>query len=54
MESVHSMGYSILVNAHLEQPWVIEITPDALANLDLKEGSNVYLIVKSSSIMLLD
>ena len=54
VESVHPMGYSVLVHAHLEQPWVIEITPDALANLDLKEGSEVYLIVKSSSIMLLD
>ena len=32
------MGYSVLVHAHLEEPWVIEITPDALANLDLKEG----------------
>ena len=54
VDSVHLMGYSVLVHAHLEEPWVIEITPDALANLDLKDGGSIYLIVKSSSIMLLD
>ena len=51
---VDEAGRSILVHAHLEQPWISEITPDALANLDLQEGGPVYLIIKSSSISLLD
>lgn len=54
VERVDMAGRSILVHAHLEQPWISEITPDALANLDLRKGESVYLIVKSSSITLLD
>ena len=54
VERVNATGRSILVHAVLEQPWVAEITPDALANLDLQEGERVYLVIKSSSISLLD
>ena len=54
VERVDAAGRSILVHAHLEQPWVSEITPDALSNLNLREGERVYLIIKSSSISLLD
>ena len=54
VERVDAAGRSILVHAVLEQPWVAEITPDALANLDLQEGEKVYLVIKSSSISLLD
>ncbi len=54
VERVETHGRSILVHAHLEQPWISEITPDALATLDLQEGKSVYLIIKSSSISLLD
>ena len=54
VERVDAAGRSILVHAVLEQPWVAEITPDALANLDLQEGERVYLVIKSSSISLLD
>ena len=31
-----------------------EITPEALENLGLREGQDVYLVIKSSSIMALD
>ena len=54
VERVDAAGRSILVHAVLEQPWVAEITPDALTNLDLQEGEKVYLVIKSSSISLLD
>ena len=54
VERVDAAGRSILVHAVLEQPWVAEITPDALTNLDLQEGERVYLVIKSSSISLLD
>ena len=54
IDRVDSAGRSILVHADLEQPWISEITPDALANLNLREGERVYLIIKSSSITLLD
>ncbi len=54
IEEIHSLGPRVLVRAHLDQPWLVEITPDALANLDLREGQDVYLVVKSSSIMILD
>ena len=54
VERVNATGRSILVHAVLEQPWVAEITPDALTNLNLQEGEKVYLVIKSSSISLLD
>jgi len=54
IDRVDAAGRSILVHAHLEQPWISEITPDALANLNLREGERVYLIIKSNSISLLD
>ncbi len=54
VDRVDTAGRSILVHARLEQPWISEITPDALANLNLREGEPVYLIIKSSSISLLD
>ena len=54
IDRVDVAGRSILVHAHLEQPWISEITPDALANLNLHEDESVYLIIKSSSISLLD
>ena len=54
IDRVDAAGRSILVHARLEQPWISEITPDALANLNLQEGERVFLIIKSSSISLLD
>ena len=54
VERVDASERSILVHAHLEQPWVSEITADALSNLDISKGQKVFLIVKSSSITLLD
>ena len=54
VERVDTAARSILVHAVLEQPWIAEITPDALTNLDLREGERVYLVIKSSSISLLD
>jgi molybdate transport system ATP-binding protein len=54
IEEIHSLGPRVLVQAYLDQPWLVEITPDALTNLDLREGQDVYLVLKSSSIMILD
>ena len=56
IQQIHSLGHRVLVHAHPDggRVWLTEITPDALTNLGLKEGEEVYLVIKSSSIMPLD
>ena len=54
VEAIHPLGPRVLVQATLDQPWLAEITPDALADMGLKEGQDIYLVIKSSSIMALD
>ena len=56
IQQIHSLGHRVLVHVHPGggRAWLTEITPDALTNLELKEGEGVYLIIKSSSITPLD
>ena len=56
IQQIHSLGHRVLVHVHPDggRAWLTEITPDALTNLELKEGEGVYLVIKSSSITPLD
>ena len=51
IEGIHALGTGILVYARINELWLVEITPDALTDLDLYEGQKVYLVIKSSSII---
>ena len=51
---VHRVGGQVLVYTEGGAPLVAEITPDAASSLDLQAGQEAYLIIKSSSIMVLD
>ena len=54
VEEVHAMGSRVLVYVDVGTRLVAEITPGALRDLDLKAGQQVYLIIKSTSIMALE
>ncbi len=54
VESIHPMDASVLVYADVGTSIAAEITPEALESLGLREGQDVYLVIKSSSIMALD
>lgn len=51
---VHRVEGRVVVYADCGVPMVVEVTPDAAASLSLRAGQDVYLIVKSSSIMVLN
>ena len=54
IQQVHVRGPRVLVYVDVGASLVVEITPPALRDLALAEGQQVYLIVKSNSIMVLD
>ena len=54
IQGIHRVDGSVLVYADVGTLLMVEITPEALDNLKLHEGQNVYLVIKSSSIMVLD
>ena len=54
VEQLHVRGARVLVYVDVGDRIVAEITPGALADLDLREGQEVYLIVKSTGILALD
>ena len=51
---IHLVGPRVLVYADVGTRLVVEVTPGALRELDLREGQEVYLIIKTNSIMVLD
>ena len=51
---VHRVESRVLVYADCGVPVVAEVTPEASASLQLHPGQDVYLIIKSSSIRVLD
>ena len=51
---VHRADYRVLVYADCGAPLVAEVTPEAARSLELHRGQDVYLMMKSSSIMVLD
>lgn len=54
VDEIHSRSDRILVYVNVGQRLVVEITPEALNTLDLKNGQRIYLIIKSNSILMMD
>ena len=54
IEGIHEIEDSVLLYADVGALLLVEITPEALTELELREGQDVYLVIKSSSIMVLD
>ena len=50
VQAVHRVDSNVLVYADIGAPLLVEITPEALDSLELREGQEVYLVIKSSSI----
>ena len=53
IQSIHRVDGAVLLYTDVGAPLLVEITPDALASLGLEEGQDVFLVIKSSSIMVL-
>ena len=51
---VHETGTRVLVYVDVGARLVVEITPGALRNLELRQGQQVYAVIKSTSILVLD
>ena len=54
VEEVHEVGPRVLVYIDVGVRLVAEITPNALAELGIRKGLDVYLILKTNSIMVLE
>ncbi len=54
ISDVHRVEGRVMVYADCGVPLVVEVTPEAASALQLHRGQDTYLIVKSSSVMLLD
>ena len=54
ISDVHRVEGRVMVYADCGVPLVVEVTPEAATALRLHQGQDAYLIVKSSSVMLLD
>ena len=54
VEEIHEVGSRVLVYVDVGRRLVVEITPMALRELGLRRGQDVYLILKATSITVLD
>ncbi|MCH8205986.1 MAG: molybdenum ABC transporter ATP-binding protein [Chloroflexi bacterium] len=54
VEEIHEVGSRVLVYVDVGTRLVAEITPSALEELSLRKGLDVYLILKTNSITVLD
>ena len=54
ISEIHHLGPRVLVYVDLGAVLAVEITPDAMEQLSLREGQAVYLIIKANSILVLD
>ena len=54
VEELHTSQARVLVYVDLGTRLVVEITQQALRDLDLRPGQSVYLIIKSNSVLVLD
>lgn len=54
VEEVHDVGVRVLVYVDVGARMVAEITPTAIRDLEIHPGQEVYLIIKSTSIAVLD
>lgn len=54
ISALDTVGAAVLVTAEVGTPLLVEVTPEARESLELRRGMQVYLIIKSSSILVLD
>ena len=54
IDEIHVLGSRVLVYLGIGVPLVAEITPNALKDLDLRKGQQLYVIIKTNSIIALD
>ena len=54
IDEVHVLEDHVLINADVGERIVVEVTHAAMRDLGLRKGQDVYLIVKSNSILVLD
>ena len=54
IQGIHRVEDDVLLYTDAGAPLLVQITPEALESLDLREGQEVYLVIKSSSIRVLD
>lgn len=55
LERIITLGTEIVLQVEiLNEVWLVEITRSALEELNLKENDTIYLIIKASSILVLD
>ena len=54
IQAIHRVESSVLVYTDVGTPLLAEVTPEALDALELREGQDVFLVIKSSSIMVLN
>ena len=54
IEDIHQVEHSVLVSADVGTTMLVEITPEARDALELREGQDIFLVIKSSSILVLD
>ncbi len=51
VEGIHRVDGAVLLYADVGTTLLAEITPEALDSLELREGQEIYLVIKSSSIV---
>ena len=54
IKAIHAQGPRVIAHVDVGAVLVVELTPRAVADLALREGTQVYLIVKSNSVLALD
>ena len=54
IQGIHRVGDYVLLYADVGTTLTVEITPDAVSELELEQGQEVFLVIKSSSILVLD
>ena len=54
IEEIHHVGSRVLVYTDIGTRLIAEITPGSLRAMNLEEGQDIYLIIKTNSVMVLD
>ena len=54
IQAIHRLEHNVLLYADVGASLLVEITPEALEALELRDGQEVFLVIKSSSIVVLD
>ncbi len=54
VREIHDLGSQVLVFTDVGERITVEITPGALADLGLRVGSDVYLVIKTNSITVMN